>query len=175
MIKLIVLGILSKQPMHGYEIYELLKVSQVERWSGVLPGSIYYALKSLSSQGFIRIKETEQSGHRNKAVYEITEKGEEEFNRLLLESWQEELYSFPKKLYTLLAFAKDLPINKLTPLIEQQIHQFEKELLFWDWEKQPLHDKKGDFLSEAIFENGRKHLELDIKLLKTVLDYLNKK
>ena len=172
MIKIIVLGILYKQPMHGYEIYDLLKVSQVDRWSGVLPGSIYYALKTLSAKGLIKIKDIEQTGNRNKAIYEITEKGKDEFYHLLIKGWKDELYSFPKNLYTLLAFIDFLPVQKLKLLIEEQIKKFEKELAFWDAEQHDFTAKKNNYLSKAVIENGRKHLELDLELLKLVMIYL---
>ena len=46
MTKLLVLGLLDGGPMSGYDLQQKLGGADAERWGGVLPGSIYHALKS---------------------------------------------------------------------------------------------------------------------------------
>lgn len=169
-----VLGLLSKQPMHGYEMIEYLKISHADRWSDILPGSIYYAIKTLGNEGFIQIKGTESSGNRNKAIYEITDEGREEFLNLIKASWTENFVSFPKKLYTLLAFLEHVPKEELHTLIELQITKYMKELVHWDPNNIQYESKKMDLFSEAVLLNGKKHIELDIELLRTIQDLLKK-
>jgi DNA-binding PadR family transcriptional regulator len=172
MAKLMVLGLLIDRPMHGYEINEFLKVSHADRWSDILPGSIYYALKTLNNDGDVRIKETENSGNRSKAIYEITDEGRETFIKLLKTSWNENFFSFPKKLYTLLAFIRHLPKKELNDLITLQLAKYEKELMYWDMGEGKYGDKQVDVMSEAVFLNGKKHLELDIELLTTLQKFI---
>ena len=46
MVRLLVLGLLQFKPLSGYEIQQILQVSQIDVWAGILPGSIYHALKN---------------------------------------------------------------------------------------------------------------------------------
>ena len=53
MTKLLVLGLLDGGPMSGYDLQQKLGGADAERWGGVLPGSIYHALKKLEGEGCI--------------------------------------------------------------------------------------------------------------------------
>ncbi|MFR4561382.1 MAG: PadR family transcriptional regulator [Flavonifractor plautii] len=67
MTKLLVLGLLDGGPMSGYDLQQKLGGADAERWGGVLPGSIYHALKKLEGEGCIALAGVEQTGHRQKA------------------------------------------------------------------------------------------------------------
>ena len=71
-----VLGLLKTKPMSGYEIQQLLIISQSDSWAGILPGSIYHALKKMEKEQLVAIDSIEQTGNRSKAIYKITEQGE---------------------------------------------------------------------------------------------------
>src|SRR5262249_40173642 len=59
-----------------------------DKWANVQPGSIYHALRKLSDEGLLREVSTEQVGGRPaRTTYEITEKGNAEFQSLLRNSW----------------------------------------------------------------------------------------
>lgn len=70
-----VLGMLNIQAMSGYDIQQKLLEWNVSIWSEVLVGSIYHALKKLEQKGHISIHSIENTGHRQRAIYQITEKG----------------------------------------------------------------------------------------------------
>jgi DNA-binding PadR family transcriptional regulator len=72
MIRLFVLGILNQKTMHGYELYQQLERSRIDLWSDVLPGSIYHAFRQMDKEGLVRIRGTEQTGIKTRAIYEIT-------------------------------------------------------------------------------------------------------
>ena len=55
MTKLLVLGLLDGGPMSGYDLQQKLGGADAERWGGVLPGSIYHALKKLEGEGCIAL------------------------------------------------------------------------------------------------------------------------
>ncbi len=46
---------LNMQPMSGYDIQQMLKLTNADRWGGVLIGSIYHALKKLEQEKYIEI------------------------------------------------------------------------------------------------------------------------
>jgi DNA-binding PadR family transcriptional regulator len=87
--RLLILGVVRWfQPVHGYDVRRELLSWHADEWANVQPGSIYHALKKLAEEGLLREVATEQVGARPaRTTYEITPKGEEEFQDLLSRSW----------------------------------------------------------------------------------------
>jgi DNA-binding PadR family transcriptional regulator len=87
--RLLILGVVRWfQPVHGYDVRRELLSWHADEWANVQPGSIYHALKKLAEEGLLREVATEQVGARPaRTTYEITAKGEEEFQDLLKRSW----------------------------------------------------------------------------------------
>jgi len=86
---MMILGLVGwLQPVHGYDVRRELLSWSADRWANVQPGSIYHALRKLTEEGLLREVATEQVGARPaRTTYEITPKGEEEFNDLLRQYW----------------------------------------------------------------------------------------
>jgi DNA-binding PadR family transcriptional regulator len=161
-----VLGLLNETPRHGYEIQKWLEESHTAIWADVLPGSIYHALQQLQKEGFVEVSETAQTGHRLRAVYAITDTGRGELKRLLREALQQPPHAFPTTLYTALTFLKELPRDEVLASIESLIPQVEQEIETWNYGEA----MKSDLVSlpayvQAMFANGREHLEADLRLL----------
>ncbi|PYI50488.1 PadR family transcriptional regulator [Paenibacillus flagellatus] len=123
MTRLMVLGLLSHKPMSGYEMQQLLQQSRTDTWAGILPGSIYHALKKLAQEGFVRLDNVEQTGNRTKAIYSITEAGRDEMLILLRESLRQSSVVFPTELYTALSFIELLPREHAIAAIDEQIRR----------------------------------------------------
>ena len=87
--RLLILGVVRWfQPVHGYDVRRELLSWHADEWANVQPGSIYHALKKLAEEGLLREVATEQVGGRPaRTTYEITPKGEDEFQDLLNRSW----------------------------------------------------------------------------------------
>jgi DNA-binding PadR family transcriptional regulator len=87
--RLLILGVVRWfQPVHGYDVRRELLSWHADEWANVQPGSIYHALKKLAEEGLLREVATEQVGARPaRTSYEITAKGEEEFQNLLNRGW----------------------------------------------------------------------------------------
>ncbi len=91
MIDLAILGLLRKQPRHGYELKaRLLELG----FSRVSFGTLYPALRRLEKRGFIAAMR--QSGRRK--AYRLTDSGREEFARILDSSDDEEDRRFNMRL-----------------------------------------------------------------------------
>lgn len=74
--------------MHGYDVRRELLSWSADRWANVQPGSIYHALRKLTEDGMLREVTTEQvSARPARTTYEITPKGEAEFQSLLRGAW----------------------------------------------------------------------------------------
>ena len=72
------------QPVHGYDVRRELMSWNVGQWADVQAGSVYHALKKLTSEGMLAEVATEQVGARpTRTTYRVTPKGEVEFRDLL--------------------------------------------------------------------------------------------
>jgi DNA-binding PadR family transcriptional regulator len=162
-------------PMSGYQIQLILQVSQTEQWAGILPGSVYHALKKLEKERFVLLKGTEMTGNRLKSIYEITPAGKDEFAKLLKEAWQKPLLHFPSNIYGALSFLNETDLCEILPLIKQQIAVLQNELATWNQGEKAKENFNNAELSDSvkmIFENGRRHIQLDIDFLKGLQETL---
>lgn len=76
--KYAILGVLSMEPMSGYEIKKTIEMSLSNFWSESY-GQIYPILKSLVLEGLATSYTQLQEGKPNRYVYTLTEAGQEEF------------------------------------------------------------------------------------------------
>lgn len=76
----VILGLLSHEPLTGYEIKKRMDTALYYFWNASY-GSIYPALADLTEQGFAT-RQSHCSGGRNKQTYTITETG-----RAYLQQW----------------------------------------------------------------------------------------
>lgn len=86
---MMILGLVRwMQPVHGYDVRRELLSWGADKWANVQPGSIYHALRKMAEEGLLREVATEQVGARpTRVTYEITAKGEDEFQGLLRAQW----------------------------------------------------------------------------------------
>ncbi|MFI7607112.1 PadR family transcriptional regulator [Micromonospora sp. NPDC049366] len=86
---MMILGLVKwMQPVHGYDVRRELLSWNADKWANVQPGSIYHALRKLTEEGLLRAVATEQVGGRPaRTTYEVTPKGDDEFETLLRGFW----------------------------------------------------------------------------------------
>ena len=170
MTRLMVLGLLKTKPMSGYEIQQLLVKSQSDSWAGILPGSIYHALKKMEKEQLVAIDSIEQTGNRSKAIYKITDKGELEFNKLLVESLQVSSVHLPSNLYTGLSFINHLAKEDIIKSLKTQQLLLEDQL---DKQQAGIQEKRNympmDPVTEMLFQNVFNHYELQLQLLNQLI------
>lgn len=121
-IRILILGALRfMQPTHGYNIRRELETWHAEHWASVAYGSIYFALNKMAAEGLVDAVETDRVGRRpTRTTYRITQRGEEEFQRLLREYWRE-----PKPVIdpfqVALSFMNELPRDELLAALRHRI------------------------------------------------------
>ena len=185
MVRLFVLGLLYARPRHGYEIRKWLETRRTDLWTGVLPGSIYHALKQMTKEGLVRLSSTEHSGKRAREIYTITARGRKEFNRMLREAWRTPPKSIPTSINTVLTFINDLPRREVIEDVTEVIAALEQLLEVWtsgDWHRPPSPSQKWSkaeytIMTEMIhasFINGREHINADLRFLRKILEVLTK-
>lgn len=167
MTRLVLLGLLTRRPMSGYEIQQYLEMIRIDQWTSILPGSIYHALKKMAAEGLVRVDAVQRTGFRTRVIYAITPAGREEYRRLLRAAWRTLPRSLPSDLYLTLGFVDDLPREEVIAALDEQIDRLEERLRSWNEGEQakaaavPL----PGFI-RAAFANGREHMEADLRLLR---------
>ena len=76
------LGLLSLEPMSGYDLGQNIRASVGHIWSESY-GQIYPNLKNLATAGFVSAKEEKQKGKPSRHIYSITRKGREQLTAWL--------------------------------------------------------------------------------------------
>lgn len=84
-IDLIVLGMLKKKSMSAYDIQKLVEYRNISKWVKISTPSIYKKAVQLEKKGLIRANMVKEGKMPEKAVYSLTEAGEQEFERLMFE------------------------------------------------------------------------------------------
>lgn len=93
-IDLIVLGMLKKEPMSAYDIQKLVEYRNISKWVKISTPSVYKKAIQLEKKGFIRANIIREGKMPEKAVYSLTDAGEREFERLMLEIAEEPVRIF---------------------------------------------------------------------------------
>ncbi len=102
--KLMVLGLLMEGEKHPYEIQQIVKEREMDRYIKFQKGSLYYAVEQLEKKGFIEVAETIRDSKRpDRTVYRITDSGREEFQNLLIQQYLRTDY-FYDPIYAAMAF-----------------------------------------------------------------------
>lgn len=70
------------EPVNGYQIRRELMSWRVDEWANINPGSIYHALATLTEKAHL-LRHDLRDGGREVAVYEISDAGREELDRLI--------------------------------------------------------------------------------------------
>lgn len=166
MIRLMVLGLLWHRPMTGYELQQTLQVSQTDKWAGILPGSIYHALKKLHQEGLVELEAVEQTGNRSRTSYRITDRGQEEAVRLAGEGLREKSVVFPTTLYTALSFLHLVPRQAIRTALQEQRQGLEADYAAMR-QGQEMKEEVMKLSREAllVFENIYAQYELQLEFL----------
>lgn len=158
---LLLLGLLRRQEMHGYQLNEFL-LEELAACASIKKPTAYYLLRKLAEQGWVT-ETSEQEGNRPpRRVYRITTQGEAAFLRLLrkLLPHYEPTY-FDNDLP--LAYLHELPLDEARALLTQrreQILQTRESL-----RAVPAHRGSVQWL----IEHQRRHVELELQLLDEIL------
>ena len=84
-IDLIVLGILKKEPLSAYDIQKLVEYRNISKWVKISTPSIYKKVIQLEEKGYISSHIEKEGKMPEKSVYTLTEKGKQQFEKLMIE------------------------------------------------------------------------------------------
>ena len=88
--ELAILSLIVEQPMHGYQIEQVIEARGMREWTEIGFSSIYYILKKLEERGLVtsQIEQSEGRGPARK-VFKLTDAGREEWYLRSLETLRE--------------------------------------------------------------------------------------
>ena len=84
-IELIVLGILKKESLSAYDIQKIVEYRNISKWVKISTPSIYKKVIQLEKKGFMKGDIVKEGNMAEKTVYSLTEQGEKQFEKLMLE------------------------------------------------------------------------------------------
>ncbi len=124
------LALLAEEPMHPYEMYQLLMARHEDRLVKVRPGTLYHAVGRLEESGFVEATGTEREGNRpERTTYRITSAGHQALDARL-----QAMLSTPVNEYPLfphaIAEAHHLPAAVVMELLEERLVALSADLDF---------------------------------------------
>ena len=162
--KLLLLGILRQQEMHGYQLYEFID-RDLSACTDIKKPTAYYLLNKMAEDGWITEQESQDGNRPPRKVYSLTERGEVAFQRLLRENLSS--YSpvyFPGDIG--LAFLDSLDSQEAAELLEQRRAGLLGGLA--DLQAAPAHS--GSL--QRVLEHRRRHLTAELAWLDEVIAQL---
>lgn len=84
---LVVLGLVSHRPMHGYELNQELQKDGAQEWACVSRAQIYYSIRKLLRKKWLEACDSGRSGGPERLKVQTTAAGRKAMQRTLRESW----------------------------------------------------------------------------------------
>lgn len=157
-VKHLFLAILSRKPMHGYDLKNTFEQLVSEQWS-LNFGQVYTTLTRLERDGLVKIEEVRSEDKLDKKIYSLTEEGQEQLKQWLGQGtdwsvFHDEL-SFQLAAYELIDRSKALSL-----LLDYRVYLLKLigELVT---KKNSIKDEKS--LTTWIFERNIMKAEADLK------------
>jgi len=168
-VKYAILGILSEQERHGYELRCAFNQRVGDFWS-LNPGQIYTTLDRLEHEGLVEWREESQESRPHRKIYRITHKGRRELQDWLAQpvakarALRDELFikllfldrANPELIQTLIAEQKRVYLSHM-----QQLARRKSELT-----KRP--DRSSAGVTELLMDAALFHAEADVRWITMI-------
>lgn len=170
-----ILGLLSWQPMSGYDLKKLIAESSVMYWSGN-NNQIYRALVQLHEAELVAYQVQQQESLPAKKIYSITDKGEAELRNWVLSA--PEVPEMRNTFLVQLAWAERLEDDELDELLERYEAEVDLQLRMQEQKKQrgidmPGRTQRESLLWDKISENIRLTYENELAWVRGLRKELN--
>jgi len=164
--KLLLLGMLRNNEMHGYQINEMVDMHLGSSVHITKP-TAYRILNQMAEDGWILFRDEQEGNRPQRRVYSITAQGEIEFQNFLRQCLAH--YEPPEyRSAVCLTFMDLIPVEEAVQLLSQRRQVIEETL-----EKFSASDMHhGSF--QLVLDNQVFHLKAELEWLDKVLEGLNK-
>ncbi|MGY2745406.1 PadR family transcriptional regulator [Arthrobacter sp. UYCu723] len=124
------LSLLVEEPMHPYEMYQLLMARHEDRLVKVRPGTLYHAVGRLEEQGLVEATGTDREGNRpERTTYEISEAGREALIQRLQDMLAKPVNEYPS-FPLAISEAYNLPAGVVVELLGLRLADLQGQLNF---------------------------------------------
>ncbi|WP_235347412.1 PadR family transcriptional regulator [Arthrobacter sp. SPG23] len=124
------LSLLVEEPMHPYEMYQLLMARHEDRLVKVRPGTLYHAVGRLEERGLVETAGTDREGNRpERTTYRITPAGREALTERLQDMLAEPVNEYPS-FPLAVAEAYNLPAAVVLDLLDRRLLLLQEQLEF---------------------------------------------
>ena len=170
----VLLGLLTIQPMSGYDLGSLIRTSVGHFWRESY-GQIYPNLNRLAAEGLVTAKTERQKGKPDRRIYSITVKGREQLAKWLAVEPQPEIprNELLLKLFFGAQVAPEIPIGYLERMVEEERTLLEQ---FKQAEREIAADKQypGSPFWKMTARFGQLELEAHVRWAKETMAELRK-
>lgn len=176
-VPLVILGLLSERPCHGYELRQEVERRLYASYINLSGGSLYYNLGQLEQSGYVEKSKVERKGrYPARQVYRITSDGQDylrdELRRLLFDTRERDKMFDP--LNTALAFGHFLDESELRDAIGSHLLWARKRLAWISDQQTYWSTEKTTLAQSKIIEHGLAHFQAEIAWLEQFLAELEK-
>lgn len=172
-IKVLILYYLSIKSTHGYEIQKFIQTNHMDKWTKIQSGSIYYALNKLEKEKCITLKEQNGTGLKARKIYEITNEGRKELEKLVKKELNNELYAVGSDkfiIYPMLnTIDKDTMVSQINKHIDKLINKRE---YLRKWQDIKVNSKTLK-VEKISFEMMIKSIEYQIQWHKALIEQID--
>jgi DNA-binding PadR family transcriptional regulator len=173
-IKVLILYYLSIKSTHGYEIQKFIQTNQMDKWTKIQSGSIYYALNKLEKEGLIVLVEEIGSGSKARKIYKITDKGRDELNELVKNEMANDLFPSGSDKFIIYPLLNTLDKETMISIINEHISALRDKITYLKkWQKIKV-NKQSLAVERISFEIMINNLEYQIKWHEALIDEMDK-
>ena len=159
-IDLVILGEIMGHPVSAYELVNRLEKTNLRRWIKISSQGVYRNITILHKKGYLKGNKVKEGNMPEKAIFSITQKGTDYFNKLMLEisnKMENFYFSFNSVIANIDKVDKDTSL-KLLESIRLKIYESKGEL-----------NASYEFFKNKIPFRGLVILELYHKIFNIVL------
>ncbi len=170
--QLVILGLLSEKPRHGYELHQEVERRLYATYINLSGGSLYYNLGRLERAGYVEKTRVEQNGrYPARRIYQITPAGTAHFRaelrKLLFDAEGREKVFDPFN--TALAFGHFVDEEELREAVITHLKWAQERAVWIRTQQKHWQSQEISFAQGKIIEHGLAHCEAEIHWLRRFL------
>ena len=174
-LKHVILGLLNKEPLTGYELKKIIQGTPFMYWSGN-NNQIYKAFVDLLEEGYVTKEVSHQEGAPSKNIYTLTQDGEKAFKEWMLSVT--DTPSFRNQFLMKLSLSDAFSREELENMVNQYMDTVRMQKILSDRELDKNYcressAKQGGKIMDLIRENVLSFYEQELSWAEKVRDHLH--
>jgi len=171
-LRLIIMGLLMKEPAHGYDLKQTLE-KELSPFFQVSATPLYYTLKKLEQEGMVASLSTVSGKRPKKHVYSLTAKGMEEIKETLLKNisyLQRPFFNLDVSLY----FLNFLDPQDVVKTLRERMKEIRKLKFLLSRQKKELTNNSTRKREHIITTHNIRFAEAEMDFVKDLIDTFSK-